>query len=389
MKEPLRDDLWALSSPYLERLDEVIDEVIRPQAVDVDRKHLFPRDAVRALGDAGLGILLMPSELGGGGAPTAVYAEALARVSAACGSTSTVYMTQMHCAHPLHLQGSAAQQERWIPALCSGEAIGAIALTEPSAGSDVASMRTVARRSGDSYVIRGGKTFISNGNEADIVVLFASVDLAAGKDGITAFAVETRDLAGFTAGAPMRKLGQRGASTVELAFDNCRVPAEARMGAEGAGYPLLLGSVTKSRISAAAQGVGFAQGAYQATVHRFHELGRLSSASRADQDLQFALAAMRARILAARALLHGVCELADGGGDEPTVEVSMAKLHCTALGVQVAAECVELLGEDGDDPDLAPERHLRDAKIAEIYDGTSQVQGMLIARDIRRSAGGG
>ncbi len=376
----------AATTGILEAASRIIAEIIEPGAAEIDDHGTFPREALRALAEAGLGCVLMPVDLGGRGAPTAVYAELLAAVSAACGSTSTVYMTQMHAAHPILTAGRPDQVQRWVPALSSGSAIGAIALTEPEAGSDVASMRTVARRDGDSYVIDGSKIFISNGDVADVIVLFATVDTQRGRDGITAFLVDTAQVQGFEAGKPMKKLGQRGASTVALSFDQCRVPADAVLGAEGKGYALLLRSVTKSRISAAAQGVGFADGAFQATVRHLNDRGLLSSRNRHAQDLQFALADIRAQIFAGRAMLTSVCALVDSSDTDPTAEVSMAKLHCTALGVRIAAWCTELLGEDGDRLDIGVERRLRDAKITEIYDGTNQVQKMLIARSLREVA---
>ncbi len=368
-------------------VEKVIAEVIAPGAIDTDRQGTFPREQIAALADAGVGGLLMPEGLGGQETSTATYAEALAAVAAACGSTSTVWMTQMHCAHPIHLQGREDQQVAWIPRLCSGEAIGAIALTEPEAGSDVASMRTAARLDGDHYVVNGEKTFISNGDVADVIVLFATVDPKLGKDGITAFLVDTAAVEGLRCGVPMKKLGQKGASTVTLGFEDCRIPVAARLGEEGEGYPLLLRSVTKSRISAAAQGIGFAQGAFDAAVSYCAERDLLSSRSRHAQDLQFELARLRAEIAAARAMLVVVSDLVDASAEDPLAEVSMAKLHCTALGVSVSSSCVELLGEDGDRNDMGVERRLRDAKITEIYDGTNQVQSMLIARDILRGTG--
>lgn len=378
---------WAsVDADVIKSVDAVVERTIRPRAVAVDAESAFPTEALADLASEGLGVLLMPRELGGAGAGSATYAEALARIAAECGATSTVYMTQMHCAHPIHLQASTEQAKSWIPRLCDGSAVGAIALTEPSAGSDVGSMRTLARRDGDSYVVNGEKTFISNGDRADVIVLFASVDLARGKEGVTAFLVETAGLEGFEAGPPMKKLGQKGASTVTLAFQDCRIPASARMGEEGEGYPLLLRSVVRSRISAAAQGVGFAQGAFDALVAWAGERDLLSSRTAAAQDLQFELARLRGDITAARAMLLSVCDLVDAGGDEPVAEVSLAKLHCTTLGTRVAATCVELLGPDGDLVSLGVERRLRDAKLAEIYDGTNQIQSMLVARDIRSSA---
>ena len=368
-------------------VQKVVAEVVAPLALATDRDATFPAEQVAALAGAGVGGLLMPESLGGQETSTATYAESLAAISAACGSTSTVYMTQMHCAHPIHVQGRKDQQEAWIPGLCSAAAIGAIALTEPEAGSDVASMRTTARRDGDSYVVNGEKTFISNGDVADVVVLFASVDTARGKSGITAFVVDTAAAEGLRAGTPMKKLGQKGASTVTLGFEDCRIPASARLGDEGEGFPLLVRSVVKSRISAAAQGVGFAQGALDATVKHCAEHDLLSTRDRSAQDLRFELARIRAEVAAARAMLAEVCDLVDASVEEPMAEVSMAKLHCTSLGVKVSSACVELLGEHGDLRQLGVERRLRDAKITEIYDGTNQVQSMIVARDIYLSAG--
>ena len=369
----------------LDVLTAVLRAAVAPYARRVDEEHSFPRASLQALADAGLGCLPMPKEFGGQQARTLVYAETVARVAAVCGSTSTVYMTQLHCAHPILIQGRPDQHKRWIPPICAAEAIGAIALTEPEAGSDVAAMRTTARCDGADYVINGSKIFISNGDVADVIVLFATVDPTLAKDGITAFLIDTAAVEGLQAGTPMMKLGQRGASTVTLSFDDCRVPREALLGDEGQGYPLLLKSVLKSRISAAAQGIGFATGAFEATVKYCAERDLLSSRNRQAQDLQFELAVLRAEIFAARAMLHRVCDLVDDGDGDPTVEVSMAKLHCTALGVRVANRCMELLGEDGDRVDLGVERSFRDAKITEIYDGTNQVQSMLIARGIRMS----
>ena len=378
---------WAsVDADVIKAVDVVIDRTIRPLAAAVDNDSEFPAKALADLAGEGLGVMLMPRSLGGAETSSSTYAEALARIAAECGATSTVYMTQMHCAHPIHLQASPDQVETWIPRLCDGTAVGAIALTEPSAGSDVGTMRTLARRDGDEYVINGEKTFISNGDRADVIVLFASVDLARGKDGVTAFLLETEGLEGFEVGSPMKKLGQKGASTVTLALQDCRIPVSRRMGEEGGGYALLLRSVVRSRISAAAQGLGFAQGAFDAVVSWASDRDLLSSRASSAQDLQFELARLRGEITAARAMLLSVCDELDFSPKEPVAEISLVKMHCTTLGTRVAADCVELLGLDGDLVSLGAERRLRDAKIAEIYDGTNQIQSMLVARDISLSA---
>ena len=330
---------WAsVDADVIKAVDAVIDRTIRPLAAAVDHESEFPAKALADLAGEGLGVMLMPRSLGGAETSSSTYAEALARIAAECGATSTVYMTQMHCAHPIHLQASPEQVETWIPRLCDGTAVGAIALTEPSAGSDVGTMRTLARRDGDEYVINGEKTFISNGDRADVIVLFASVDLARGKDGVTAFLLETEGLEGFEVGSPMKKLGQKGASTVTLALQDCRIPVSRRMGEEGGGYALLLRSVVRSRISAAAQGLGFAQGAFDAVVSWASDRDLLSSRASSAQDLQFELARLRGEITAARAMLLSVCDELDFSPEEPVAEISLVKMHCTTLGTRVAAD---------------------------------------------------
>jgi len=316
-----------------------------------------------------------------------LYAAAMEEIAAACGSTSTVYMTQMHCAHPIALAGTEDQRARFIPGLCSGEMYGAIAITEPDAGSDVSSIRTLARRDGSGYVLNGQKTFITSGDRADVVVLFATIDRSAGRQAFTAFLVE-KGTDGFSSGSPINKMGQRGSSTVELSLLDCRVPLSSRLGEEGTAYQLSMRSVVKSRISAAAQGVGFARAAFDRAARWAHEEGLLSGSNRHAQDVQFALADMRSRIEAGRALLSETAALVDGHPGDPITEVSLAKLHCTDLGMEIASRAMDLLGIDGDRVDLGIERIYRDVKVTQIYDGTNQVQRMLIARDIRTTQEG-
>lgn len=381
---PLVGGESAVPDPVIvDAVRKVVRDEVALRADEVDATSVFPHESYQALARAGLAGLLIPIEHGGQGAGTVTYAAAMEEISAACGSTSTVYMTQMHCAHPICLSGSPDQHRRFLGPLCRGEYYGAIAVTEPDAGSDVSAIGTTARRDGDTYVLNGQKMFISNGDRADVVVLFATVDRQAGREGITAFLVE-RGMLGFAAGQPLHKLGQRGASTVELFLSDCRVPASNRLGPEGSGYALSIRSVMKSRISAAAQGIGFARGAYERAASYFAERGMLASTRRDAQDVQFALADMKTQIEAARSLLRHTATLVDRSETDPATEVAMTKLHCTDLAVRVASEAITLLGEDGDRIDLGVERQLRDAKVTQIYDGTNQVQRMLIARDIRR-----
>jgi alkylation response protein AidB-like acyl-CoA dehydrogenase len=370
-------------SDLLDRVTSVVDAVLRPAAAELDRTGAFPEAAVKAFGAANAGGIFMPQDLGGQGGTMQDYARAMVLIASACGATSTVYMTQMHCAHPIHSNGTREQIERWVPVLSRGEAIGGLALTEPSAGSDVATMTTAAKKVGGGYEITGAKTFISNGDRADVIVLFATVDRSLGKDGITAFLIDTKNAVGFQAGPPMKKLGQKAASTVELTFEACFVPDSAVLGRVGAGYQILLDSVLTSRISAAAQGVGFATGALDATCAVFGEGGLLSSRAREWQDLQFFLARLYAEVSAGRALLERTAGLVDTDDPDAGIQVSVAKLYCTDLGVRVSSQCLRVLGDLGDDQTVGVERRLRDAKITQIYDGTNQVQAMLIGRALR------
>jgi alkylation response protein AidB-like acyl-CoA dehydrogenase len=243
-------------------------------------------------------------------------------------------------------------------------------------------MRTVARREGEWYVLSGAKTFITTGDLADVIVLFATVDREAGRRGITAFLLD-RDAPGLSAGRVLGKLGLRGSSTAELFLDECRIPGDNRLGEEGAGYGLSIRSVVKSRMSAAAQGVGFARAAYTAAARWAASRDLLSSGRRDAQAVQFTLAELRTEVAAARTLLYATAGLVDRAEGDPVAEVAMCKLRCTDTGVAVALAAMDLLGEDGDLVSVGVERVLRDARATQIYDGTNQVQRLLIARDLR------
>jgi alkylation response protein AidB-like acyl-CoA dehydrogenase len=360
----------------------VVAASVAPAADEVDRDGVFPADGLRALARAGLVGLLTPNRYGGAGASTVAYAGAVEEITAACASTSTVFMTQMHCAHPIELAGSEAQKRRCLPRLASADVYGALAVTEPGAGSDVAAMRTTARRDGHEYVLNGSKTFITSGDRAEVIVVFAKLTPSRGRGAITAFLLEG-DPPGLLRGPPMRKMGLRGSSTTELFFDDCRLPADACFGGKEDGYALSMRSVIKSRVSAAAQGVGHAVGAYRAALSWAQQRDLLGSQRRDMQHVQFRLADMRARIEESRALLYATARLVDCADRQPTAEVSIAKLRCTQLGVDIATEAVDMLGGEGDIAQWGAERRLRDAKVAEIYDGTNEIQRMIIARDIR------
>jgi alkylation response protein AidB-like acyl-CoA dehydrogenase len=363
-----------------ERIRRVLAEHVLPRAVETDRTGAFPHVQDRALVDAGLGALPVAKSDGGNGCSTAAYAIAMEEITAVCGATSLVYMTQMHTAWPILRWGSAAQRDRYVPRLCSGDIYGSIAISEPSGGSDVAALRTTARPDGDAYVINGAKTFITSGDVAGVIVVFASVDRSLGRQGVTAFLVEPAH-GGMTAGRPMSKMGMHGSSTVELAFDECRVPRSAVLGEVGGGFPIAMSSVVKTRISAAGEGLGLATGALRVALRWAGERGLLDPRSRKGQLVQSELATLRSQVLAGRLLLLATARLVDTGDGTEVAEVSMAKLALTELAVSTCDRVVDLMGADGDQRGLVVERMLRDALVTRIYDGTNQIQQLLIARD--------
>ncbi len=365
-----------------DRVRELVAAEVAPRAPAVDAGPEFPAAGYGALAEAGLAGLQVDPAYGGSGDTLVTYVTVVEEIARACGSTSSVYMTQMHACHPLMFAGTPEQCAWYMPAICRGTQIAAIAITELGAGSDMAGMATRARRTADGYVIDGVKSYIANGASAGVVVVFAVTDPGDRRQGVTAFLVD-RASPGLSVGEPLPKLGQRGSELVQMTFTDCHVPAKARIGEEGSGYELSFRSVVRSRISAAAQGVGFAAGAVDGAVAWAAREGLLASGARYAQDIQFRLAELAAQTAAARMLLATTAALVDRVGTEAMAEVSAAKLFCTDTGMRVADAAMAVMGEDGDDPELAVERIWRDAKAAQTYDGTSEVQRMLVVRAIR------
>lgn len=371
--EPVADSLLEASELSLrDRVRDVVATEVQPRARMWDRDRTFAHTSYQALAAAGLGGLLFPESLGGQAATTTGYAVAVEEIASACGATSLVYVTQTHTAFPIFTAGSAELAARHVPGLCRGDLYGSLAISEPNAGSDMSRLRTTARRDGQHYVLNGSKTFITTGDRADVIVCFASMDPSAGRAGITAFAVEGH-APGVNRGRTLQKMGMHGSSTAELFFDDVRVPASSRLGDEGSGWQVLTNSVVKSRISAAAQGVGIARGAYARTLAVLHSRGKIPP------SIAFVLADLRAQILQGRLLLLTTARAADdhsAGVDD----VAMMKLACTDLGWRTASTCMDLLGSEGDVADLDVERYARDVRVTQIYDGTNEIQRLLIAR---------
>jgi alkylation response protein AidB-like acyl-CoA dehydrogenase len=359
---------------------EVVAHEVAPRAAAVDENHTFAHESVQALAAAGLCGLVFPTELGGSGDTNVAYALTMEEITAGCASTSLVFMTQMHAAYPILLAGTEELQHRYIPRLLDGSAYGSLAITEPDAGSDVASLTTTATPTTDGWTLSGQKTFITTGDRADVMVCFATVDRSRGREGITAFVVEG-GWDGVSRGRPFDKMGMHGSSTAEVFFDGVNVPRSQLLGEEGRGWAVVMSSVVKSRISAAAQGVGIARAVYARTLAALTRM----HGSRLPDEHTFALADLRGQILQGRLLLHAVARRVDESPHVTSGEIGIMKQRCTDLGFRAAVEAVRILGPYGDLAELGVERYLRDAKVTQIYDGTNEIQRLLIGRETTRA----
>jgi alkylation response protein AidB-like acyl-CoA dehydrogenase len=360
----------------------VVAREVAPRAAALDATRGFAGESVQALARAGLMGLIFPTRLGGTEDSHVSYAVTMEEIAAGCAATSLVFMTQMHAAYPILTAGSDALAEQYVPGLLDGSVYGSLGITEPNAGSDVASLQTTAKRVDDGYLLNGSKTFITTGDKAGVIVCFASVDRSRGRDGVTAFVVDG-SWPGVGHGQPFDKLGMHGSSTAELFFDDVHVPADHLLGEEGKGWGVVMGSVVKSRISAAAQGVGIARAAYARTLAALSQI----HGPRLPDDATFALADLRGRILQGRLLLLTMARQVDVRGTVSPDQIGMMKQACTDLGFQASVDAVRILGPVGDLRTLGVERCLRDAKVTQIYDGTNEIQRLLIGRATTRALG--
>ncbi|MGC5561976.1 acyl-CoA dehydrogenase family protein [Streptomyces sp. FR-108] len=359
---------------------DVVAREVAPAAPELDARHEFAGAGYLALASAGLTGIIFPTELGGSADSHVAYAVVMEEITAGCAATSLVFMTQTHAAYPIYLAGSEDLKQRCIPPLLSGSAYGSMAITEPDAGSDVSSLRTTAAPAGEFYRLSGSKTFITTGDRVDTIVCFATTDRTSKRDGVSAFVVEG-DRPGVGRGTAFEKLGMHGSSTAELFFDDVAVPAGNRLGAEGAGWPIVMSSVIKSRISAGAQGIGLARSAYARTLSVLQRL----HGNRIPAEYLQVLAGWRGRILQGRLLLHAVARQVDGDAPVSPGRIGLMKQSCTDLGWDISVDAVRLLGPYGDLSVLGVERCMRDARVTRIYDGTNEIQRMLIGREINTS----
>jgi alkylation response protein AidB-like acyl-CoA dehydrogenase len=358
---------------------------IAPRAAEIDESHEFPWDVVELYREHGLFGLLFEEEWGGTGTGTLLALVAIEEISKVCATSGLLLAVQELGSLGLKLAGTQEQRERYLPRLASGEWLGAYALTEAGSGSDSASMRTVARREGDEYVLSGGKRFITNAGVANLYTVFAKTDPEAGHSGISAFVVES-DAPGFEVARLEPKLGISGSTTGELVFADCRVPAENLLGEEGEGFRIAMRILDRSRPGVAAQGLGIAQGATDYALEYAKSRETFGTPIAEHQLIAGKLADMETACEAARGLLYRFGQMVDAGApdDELTKASAMAKLYCSDVAMEVTTEAVQILGGYGYIKEYPVERMMRDAKITQIYEGTNEIQRLVIAREMLR-----
>ncbi|MBD0291091.1 MAG: acyl-CoA dehydrogenase family protein, partial [Thermoleophilia bacterium] len=358
-------------------------ERIAPRAAEIDESEEFPWDMVELLREHEILALPFDERYGGTGTGTLTLLVAIEEISKACATTGLVLAVQELGALALKLAGREEQQARWLPPLASGEALAAYALTEPGSGSDAAAMRTTARREGDEYVLDGGKRFITNAGVARLYTVFAKTDPAAGHAGISCFVVEP-DAPGFSVGRIEPKLGIKGSTTGEVFFDGCRVPAENLVGAEGEGFRIAMRVLDRSRPGIGAQALGIAQGATDYALEYAKSRETMGQPIAHHQLVAAKLADMETACEAARGLLYRFGRMADEGidGGDLTKASAQAKLACSDTAMWVTTEAVQILGGYGYVKEYPVERMMRDAKITQIYEGTNEIQRLVIAREM-------
>jgi len=354
---------------------------IAPKAAEMDEKEEYDMTLWSKMAEMGLTGIPYPDDYDGAGMDNLSYAIAVEELSRVCASSGVFVSAHTSlCAWPIYAFGTEDQKQKFLKPLSSGDKLGAMGLTEPSAGSDASSLKTMAVKEGNEYVLNGTKIFITNGYHAEIYVIFATTDRSKGTRGISAFIVE-KDTPGFTFGKKEHKLGIRASSTYELVFENCRIPAENLLGQEGQGFKMVMMTLDGGRIGIAAQALGIAQGAYEQALGYSKIREQFGKPISANQGLQWMLADMSTQIEAARLLVYKAAYLKDN--KQPfSKEAAMAKLFASETAMAVTTKAVQVFGGYGYTREYPVERMMRDAKITEIYEGTSEVQRIVIAANI-------
>jgi len=358
---------------------EFATENLAPLADEVDTLAEFPIDQFRGLAGLGLTGMTVPEEFGGSGGGYRDFMVVLEEVAAACGSTSTVLITHVSLgSQTINHGGSDEQRQRWLPALASGEKIAAFALTEARTGSDALALETTLTRDSDEYVLNGSKLFCTNGAVADVFSVFTNHDRAAGHRGVTAVVVE-KGTPGFTINPQHGKMGMKGCATAELVFEDCRIPVGNRLGEEGEGYRIALKILDSSRIMIAAQCLGLAKGAYEAALSYSKQRETFGRPIATRQAIQFMLADMAIELDAARLLTWRAAALHDEGLPHGK-EAAMAKVYASEAAGRIASKALQIHGGVGYFKPSVVERIYRDQRVTEIYEGTSEIQRLVISR---------
>ncbi|MGB4654413.1 MAG: acyl-CoA dehydrogenase [Bacteroidales bacterium] len=366
---------------FLQMIHEFAEKEVKPLAAEIDEQERFPIETVKKMAEIGLMGIPVPKEYGGAGGTNLVYSMAVEELSRVCATTGVLVSAHTSlCVAPIYENGTEEQKQKYLPKLCSGEWIGAFGLTEPNAGTDASAQQTTAVEDGDEYVLNGNKIFITNAGYAHVFIIFAMTDKSQGTRGISAFIVEA-GTEGFTVGREEHKLGIRGSSTCELIFDNCRIPKSNLLGRLNRGFGLAMRTLDGGRIGIAAQALGIAQGAMDETVKYTKERKQFGTAISDFQNTRFQMADLRTKVEASRLLVRSAAFKKDSGVPY-SVDAAMAKLFASETAMEVANKAIQFHGGYGYTREYPVERMLRDAKITEIYEGTSEVQRMVISANL-------
>jgi alkylation response protein AidB-like acyl-CoA dehydrogenase len=360
-------------------------ERIAPHAAHYDETETYPEESMRAIVESGLFGVWVPEEYGGSAMGSLALSLVAEEIAAACAGTATQYLDQPLGGLPIVIAGTDEQKKKYLPPMATGEVLSAYSLSEPGSGSDAAGLRTTAVRRGDHYVLNGSKQWCTNGDHADVVTVFATVDPSKRAKGVTAFLVE-KGTPGFTVGKKEKKLGIRASPTVALHFSDCAVPVEQRLGAEGDGFRIAMKTLDITRPATGAMAVGIARAALDAAVGYARERQQFGQPIAAFQGIQFMLADMAMAVHGARLMVHHCARQLDAGITDNTLEASMAKCFAADAAMKVTIDAVQVFGGYGYTREYPVERYMRDAKIMQIYEGTNQIQRVIVAKELLSAA---
>jgi alkylation response protein AidB-like acyl-CoA dehydrogenase len=361
---------------------ELVQDRVAPRAAEIDAKAEYPKDIEKLFADNGILGIPFPEEYGGISGSSVTICMGVEEIAKACATSSLILAVQALGSYPILVAGSEEQKKRFCPPLASGEKVAAYALSETGSGSDAAAMKTTAKRHGNEYVLNGAKQFITAGSVADTLVVFAQTDPNDHR-GISAFVLD-RETSPWQASKLEHKLGIRGSPTAQLVFDDVKVPAANRLGEEGAGFKIALAVLDRSRPGIGAQALGIAEGAFDYALNYVKDRQQFGQPISSFQGIQFMLADIATQIEAARHLVFRAATKVDSAAPDLSKIAAMAKLFASDMAMRVTTDCVQLLGGYGYISDYPVERMMRDAKITQIYEGTNQIQRVVIARSLLR-----